>query len=62
MEDECFPTVSMESACERLSDNNVTVKDEPISETDSVHSSCPPSPQSSFLHLSEPADVEMVCS
>lgn len=59
MDEECFPTVSMSSACGRLSET-VTVKDEPVSETDSMHSSCPPSPQSNFLHLTESMDTEVV--
>lgn len=58
MDEECFPTVSMSTACGRLSET-VTVKDEPVSETDSMHSSCPPSPQSSFLHLTESMDTEV---
>lgn len=60
MDEECFPTVSMNTACGRLSADTVTVKDEPVSETDSMHSSCPPSPQPSFLHLTESMDTEVV--
>lgn len=54
MEDECFPAISMNTACGRLSgEANVIIKDEPISETDSPHSSCPSSPQHQFLHHSD---------
>ncbi|RZC38735.1 cyclic AMP response element-binding protein A-like, partial [Asbolus verrucosus] len=61
MEDECFPAIPLNTACERLSKEAITIKDEPISETDSTHSSCPSSPQSSFMNTSElHFDVDMV--
>lgn len=42
------------------SKDSITIKDEPLSETDSS-SSCPSSPQSSFMNTSElHYDVEMV--
>lgn len=50
MEDECFPAISMNTACSRLSSIDVEIKDEPNSETDSTHSSCPSSPQHNFLN------------
>lgn len=52
MEDECFPAISMNTACTRLP-TEIMVKDEPFSETESLHSSCPPSPQSSNLTNSD---------
>jgi hypothetical protein len=61
MEDECFPAIPLNAACERLTKEAITIKDEPISETDSTHSSCPSSPQSSFMNTSElHFDVDMV--
>lgn len=55
----------MKTACERLTpqnnddNNDVTIKDEPYSETDSTHSSCPPSPPQ-FMNTSElHFDVDM---
>ncbi|XP_019865565.2 cyclic AMP response element-binding protein A isoform X2 [Aethina tumida] len=54
MEDECFPAMSMNQACGRLSEC-VSIKDEPMSESDnSPHSSCPSSPQSIIIN---PADM-----
>ncbi|KRT86808.1 hypothetical protein AMK59_3011, partial [Oryctes borbonicus] len=49
MEDECFPAIPMNTACTRLS-SEVVIKDEPFSETESVHSSCPSSPQPANLN------------
>ncbi|XP_045483003.1 cyclic AMP response element-binding protein A-like isoform X2 [Harmonia axyridis] len=52
MEDECFPAISMKKACGKLNDmedeieEDIDIKDEPMSETESIHSSCPSSPQS----------------
>lgn len=53
MEDECFPAISMKKACGKLNDmdddmeeEEIEIKDEPMSETESLHSSCPSSPQS----------------
>ncbi|XP_044761224.1 cyclic AMP response element-binding protein A isoform X2 [Coccinella septempunctata] len=53
MEDECFPAISMKKACGKLNDmedevdeEEIEIKDEPMSESESVHSSCPSSPQS----------------
>lgn len=60
MDEECFPTVSMNTACGRLTAESITVKDEPISETDSTHSSCPPSPQCNILQLAESMDTDVV--
>ncbi|XP_018565838.1 cyclic AMP response element-binding protein A [Anoplophora glabripennis] len=60
MEDECFPAISMNTSCVRLQHEPVTIKDEPTSETDSPHSSCPSSPQSIYVNASDlPLDVEM---
>lgn len=61
MEDECFPTLPLSAACERLSQEAMQIKDEPLSETDSMHSSCPSSPQSTFMNTCElHFDVDMV--
>lgn len=49
MDDECLPTISMNVACGQLK-SEVIVKDEPQSETDSQHSSCPSSPHHTFLN------------
>lgn len=49
MEDECFPAIPMNTACTRLSPE-VVIKDEPFSETESIHSSCPSSPQPANLN------------
>ncbi|CAG9823211.1 unnamed protein product [Phaedon cochleariae] len=60
MEEECFPAISMKTACDRLEQDSVSIKDEPHSETDSNHSSCPSSPQSIYVNASDmPLDVEM---
>ncbi|KAJ8958330.1 hypothetical protein NQ318_017476, partial [Aromia moschata] len=60
MEDECFPAISMKTACGRLQHEPITIKDEPSSETDSPHSSCPSSPQSIYINSSDvPLDIEM---
>ncbi|KAF5287687.1 hypothetical protein FQA39_LY15787 [Lamprigera yunnana] len=51
MEDECFPAISLNTACGRLTgDTSLLIKDEPVSESDSPQSSCPSSPQPTFLH------------
>lgn len=52
MEDECFPAISMNTACGRLSED-VVIKDEPTSESNSPQSSCPSSPQPAFLNHSD---------
>ncbi|KAK9879200.1 hypothetical protein WA026_004048 [Henosepilachna vigintioctopunctata] len=60
MEDECFPAISMKKACSKLNDiddeieDEIEIKDEPMSETESLHSSCPASPQTL---LSSAADL-----
>ncbi|CAH1114231.1 unnamed protein product [Psylliodes chrysocephalus] len=60
MEDECFPAISMKTACGNLQSDTLHIKDEPNSETDSNHSSCPSSPQSIYVNASDiPLDVEM---
>lgn len=48
MEDECFPAIPMNTACTRLA-SEIVIKDEPFSETESIHSSCPSSPQPTSL-------------
>lgn len=54
MEDECFPAISLNTACGRLTgDTNLLIKDEPVSESDSPQSSCPSSPQPTFMHHSD---------
>ncbi|KAF2883092.1 hypothetical protein ILUMI_23084 [Ignelater luminosus] len=54
MEDECFPAISVNTAFGRLTgDANVVIKDEPLSESDSPRSSCPSSPQPTFVHYSD---------
>uniref|UniRef100_A0A1Y1JZ41 BZIP domain-containing protein n=1 Tax=Photinus pyralis TaxID=7054 RepID=A0A1Y1JZ41_PHOPY len=46
MEDECFPAISLNTACGRLTaDSTLLIKDEPVSESESPQSSCPSSPQ-----------------
>lgn len=45
MEDECYPAISMNTACGVRLGDEIDIKDEPYSETDSMHSSCPSSPQ-----------------
>ncbi|XP_017768710.1 PREDICTED: cyclic AMP response element-binding protein A-like isoform X2 [Nicrophorus vespilloides] len=48
MDDECFNAISASEACGRLSSDEIDIKDEPVSESDS---SCSSSPQhSSFLN------------
>lgn len=59
MEDECFPTVSMSATCGRLSEP-MAVKDEPASETDSPSSSCPSSPQPSYIQNDTQMETETV--
>lgn len=62
MEDECFPAISVNTAFGRLTgDANVMIKDEPLSESDSPHSSCPSSPQPAFVHHSDTSmDTDIV--
>lgn len=48
MDDECFPTVNVNLACGRLGPE-IIIKDEPYSESESVHSSCPASPETNFV-------------
>ncbi|CAH1954632.1 unnamed protein product [Acanthoscelides obtectus] len=68
MEDECFPAISMNTACTKLQHDELTneeidIKDEPNSETDSTQSSCPSSPHSIYVNASDlPLDVEMTSS
>lgn len=57
MDDECLPTISMNEACGRFK-SEITIKDEPFSETDSQHSSCPSSPHPKFLKSSENDSVD----
>lgn len=52
MDDECLPTISMNVACGTLK-SEVVIKDEPLSETESQHSSCPSSPHHNFLNHSD---------
>lgn len=52
MDDECFQTINMNLACGRLT-TEISIKDEPYSETESTHSSCPSSPQPTFICQSE---------
>ncbi|XP_072390655.1 cyclic AMP response element-binding protein A isoform X1 [Diabrotica undecimpunctata] len=60
MDDECFPVISMKDACNNLQHDPLNIKDEPASETDSNHSSCPSSPQSIYVNASDVLlDVEM---
>ncbi|KAG5888352.1 hypothetical protein JTB14_020752 [Gonioctena quinquepunctata] len=60
MEDEYYPAISMKTACGDMDHDHISVKDEPNSETDSNHSSCPSSPQSIYVNASDiPLDVEM---
>lgn len=58
MDDDCFPTISMNTACGRLTEG-ISIKDEPFSETDSPTSSCPSSPHSNFIPESK-MDTEIV--
>ncbi|XP_050296155.1 cyclic AMP response element-binding protein A isoform X2 [Anthonomus grandis grandis] len=61
MEDECYPAISMNpSSCDRLTDvqmhikEEITdIKDEYSSETESIHSSCPSSPQPQLVQENE---------
>nr|CAI5844801.1 unnamed protein product [Callosobruchus analis] len=67
MEDECFPAISMNTACTKLQheleNEEIEIKDEPNSETDSTHSSCPSSPHSIYVNASDlPLDAEMTSS
>lgn len=48
MDEDCLPTMTMTDACGNLK-SEIIIKDEPQSETESQHSSCPPSPQHTFL-------------
>lgn len=56
MEDECFPAISMSKACRKTNDEDddkdeePAIKQEPVSETDSLNSSCPSSPQSALFN------------
>lgn len=53
MEDECFPTVSINAVCGRLN-SEIIIKEEPYSENESTHSSCPPSPHhNTFVNHNE---------
>ncbi|ENN83270.1 hypothetical protein YQE_00371, partial [Dendroctonus ponderosae] len=55
MEDECYPAISMNPSCDRLTDDTMEIKEEEAeikeeySETDSIHSSCPSSPHSPII-------------
>lgn len=61
MEDECFSAISMNTACSRLTDEEVVIKDEPLSESDSPHSSCPTSPHPAYSHCSDNSmDIDIV--
>lgn len=61
MEDECFPAISMNAGSVQIQHDPLTIKDEPSSETESNHSSSPPSPHSTYIHTNDiPIDVEMV--
>lgn len=62
MEDECFPVISMNTACARLSSDTIMVKDEPLSETDSPQSSCPASPQPAYIHNDTSMDTDFIVS
>ncbi|CAG9859422.1 unnamed protein product [Phyllotreta striolata] len=65
MEDDYFPSIPMRTACPpnnlHQQHHELHIKDEPASETDSNHSSCPPSPsQSLYVTAADlPLDVEM---
>lgn len=48
MDEECLPTITMTDACGHLK-TEIIIKDEPQSETESQHSSCPSSPQHMLL-------------
>jgi len=50
MEDECYPAIPANKACGKVDDDEIDIKDEPISETDSQHSSCPSSPHHNFIN------------
>ncbi|KAL1487742.1 hypothetical protein ABEB36_015579 [Hypothenemus hampei] len=56
MEDECYPTISMNPNCDKLPEETIEIKEEEteikdeFSETESVHSSCPSSPQSQIIN------------
>lgn len=67
MEDECYPAISMNTSCDRVTEDAMNIKEEEAeikeeySETDSIHSSCPSSPQSQIIHGNEiHFDVDMV--
>ncbi|XP_074032273.1 cyclic AMP response element-binding protein A isoform X2 [Leptinotarsa decemlineata] len=61
MDDEYYPAISMKTDCGDMEQDHVSIKDEPSSETDSNHSSCPSSPHSIYVNASDmPLDVEMV--
>ncbi|XP_048517459.1 cyclic AMP response element-binding protein A isoform X5 [Dendroctonus ponderosae] len=67
MEDECYPAISMNPSCDRLTDDTMEIKEEEAeikeeySETDSIHSSCPSSPHSQIIQGNEiHFDVDMV--
>lgn len=68
MEEECYPAISMNpSSCDRLTEDTLDIKEEATdikdeySETESIHSSCPSSPQSQIIQGNEiHFDVDMV--
>lgn len=61
MEDECFPAISMNTSTVKIHSECIEIKEEPSSETDSNHSSSPPSPHPIYVNASDiPVDVEMV--
>ncbi|XP_076252256.1 cyclic AMP response element-binding protein A-like isoform X2 [Rhynchophorus ferrugineus] len=67
MEDECYPTIQMNTDCSRLTDDAIEIKEETTeikeeySESESIHSSCPSSPQSHLVNGNEiHLDVEMM--
>lgn len=66
MEDECYPSISMNPTCDRITEE-IEIKEEEAdikeeySETDSLHSSCPSSPHSQIIQGNEiQFDVDMV--
>ncbi|XP_060523568.1 cyclic AMP response element-binding protein A isoform X2 [Cylas formicarius] len=66
MEEEYYPAIKMNTACTRLTDTHDTldIKEEAdfkeeMSETESVESSCPSSPQGHFIGTNDVIDVNM---
>ncbi|XP_030748871.1 cyclic AMP response element-binding protein A-like isoform X2 [Sitophilus oryzae] len=59
MEDECYPSIQMNTSDDRLTEDSVEIKEEvtnikdEYSETDSIQSSCPSSPQPQFVSSNE---------